>query len=139
MLISFEEFSKNREQCIEMVNKFPNLISKRETKGGFTGDYLTWLHVWKWVRRNYNWIGFEVVEVRVSEAYAGYVIGRIFDIESGKNLGQLGLNLESFKRVDFKTKETTYVNETVEQLQMRVFVKLIANYTGFGIHLWEKR
>lgn len=138
---------ENKEYCKKLCNENPKLLSKKETKGGFSGDYITWTLVYKWLVKNYDF-NFEVIEVKTSQDGSnGYVKAKlhltkeyIYDkdkklIETNEinEIQTLALTLETFKRTT-----GDFYQESPEQLQMRVFVKLVANLTGFGFHLWEK-
>lgn len=127
---------ENKKQCKEVVDKNPKLLSKKETKGGFSGEYLTWTLVYKWMINNYDF-NFEVIEIKTSQdGSTGYVKAslEVEDKEDNKKYKQtLVLSLETFKRAN-----GDFYQESPEALQMRVFVKLVANLTGFGFHLWER-
>lgn len=129
--ITYEEWKNNREEAIKLIEKNPRYLKSRTTKGNFTGDYFNWLVVWRWLKSKYEDFVFETTKIELGSEVSGYIKGKL--TINNKVLGELSLNLESFKKSD-----GTYYQETAEQLQMRVFVKLVANITGFGIHLWEK-
>lgn len=129
--ISFEEWTKNKDYCKEVVSKNPKLLQKKATKGGFSGDYLNWLIVWKWMKKNYPDFVFEINEIEVHKEISGWIKGTL--IIKNVSMGTFVLTMETFKKSNGE-----FYQETPEQLQMRIFVKLVANITGFGIHLWEK-
>lgn len=125
---------ENKNYCEETVKKNPKLIMTKKNKGGFDGNYLTWTLVYKWMVKNYDFV-FEVNEIKTTNDGAnGYVKATLIVKEEDKQYKQcLALTLDTYIRND-----GTFYQETPEQLQMRVFVKLVANITGFGFHLWEK-
>lgn len=126
---------ENKEQCKAAVETNPKLISKKETKGGFSGEYLTWTLVYKWLIKNYDF-NFEVIEIKTSQdGSTGFVKASLEVIDKDEKTYKqtLVLSLETFKRANGE-----FYQESPEALQMRVFVKLVANLTGFGFHLWEK-
>lgn len=129
--IDFETWTKNKEECKELIKRNPQVLQKKATKGGFSGDYLNWLIVWKWLKKNYPDFIFETKEIETNKEISGWIKASL--TINGKMLGTLSLTLETFKKANGE-----YYQETPEQLQMRIFVKLVANITGFGIHLWEK-
>ena len=85
--------------------------------------------------KTYDFV-FEVNEIKTTNDGAnGYVKATLIVNEEDKQYKQtLALTLDTYIRND-----GTFYQETPEQLQMRVFVKLVANMTGFGFHLWEKK
>ena len=125
---------ENKNYCEETVKKNPKLIMTKKNKGGFDGNYLTWTLVYKWMVKTYDFV-FEVNEIKTTNDGAnGYVKATLIVNEEDKQYKQtLALTLDTYIRND-----GTFYQETPEQLQMRVFVKLVANITGFGFHLWEK-
>ena len=131
--MNFEKWFKNKDECKRICNENPKVLSTKKTKGGFEGTYLTWTLVYKWLVKNYEF-QFEVVEIKTSnDGSSGYVIAKL-TIDNVSQ--QLALTLETFQRQ--LNGKVEFYQETPEQLQMRVFVKLVANITGFGFHLWEK-
>ena len=126
---------ENKNYCEETVKKNPKLIMTKKNKGGFDGNYLTWTLVYKWMVKTYDFV-FEVNEIkRTNDGANGYVKATLVVNEEDKQYKQtLALTLDTYIRND-----GTFYQETPEQLQMRVFVKLVANMTGFGFHLWEKK
>lgn len=124
----------NKKTCKELCENNPRLLSKKETKGGFSGEYLTWTLVYKWMVKNFDF-NFEVLETKTSQdGSTGFVKASLEIYDNDKTYKQtLILSLETFKRAN-----GDYYQESPEALQMRVFVKLVANLTGFGFHLWEK-
>ena len=126
---------ENKNSCEETVKKNPKLIMTKKNKGGFDGNYLTWTLVYKWMVKTYDFV-FEVNEIKTTNDGAkGYVKATLVVNEEDKQYKQtLALTLDTYIRND-----GTFYQETPEQLQMRVFVKLVANMTGFGFHLWEKK
>ena len=126
---------ENKNYCEETVKKNPKLKKKKKNKGGFDGNYLTWTLVYKWMVKTYDFV-FEVNEIKTTNDGAnGYVKATLVVNEEDKQYKQtLALTLDTYIRND-----GTFYQETPEQLQMRVFVKLVANMTGFGFHLWEKK
>jgi len=81
--------------------------------------------------KTYDFV-FEVNEIKTTNDGAnGYVKATLVVNEEDKQYKQtLALTLDTYIRND-----GTFYQETPEQLQMRVFVKLVANMTGFGFHL----
>lgn len=147
-----KNWEENKKKCKEICEKNPKLLRKKETKGGFNGEYLTWTLVYKWMVKNYEF-NFEVLEIKTSlDGSTGYVRAqlvlvkeKIFNEE--KELVReepiffsqtLALSLETFARKNKEGQIVDYYQESPEALQMRVFVKLVANLTGFGFHLWER-
>ena len=126
---------ENKNYCEETVKKNPKLIMTKKNKGGFDGNYLTWTLVYKWMVKTYDFV-FEVDEIKTTNDGAnGYVKATLLVKEDSEVYRQtLALTLDTYIRND-----GTFYQETPEQLQMRVFVKLVANMTGFGFHLWEKK
>ena len=126
---------ENKNYCEETVKKNPKLIMTKKNKGGFDGNYLTLTLVYKWMVKTYDFV-FEVNEIKTTNDGAnGYVKATLVVNEEDKQYKQtLALTLDTYIRND-----GTFYKETPEQLQMRVFVKLVANMTGFGFHLWEKK
>lgn len=126
---------ENKNYCEEQVKKNPKLIMTRKNKGGFDGNYLTWTLVYKWMVKTYDFV-FEVNEIKTTNDGAnGYVKATLIVNEEDKQYKQcLALTLDTYIKQD-----GTFYQETPEQLQMRVFVKLVANITGFGFHLWERK
>lgn len=126
---------ENKNYCEETVKKNPRLLETKKNKGGLDGQYLTWTLVYKWMVKTYDFI-FEVNEIKTTnDSTNGYVKATLVVNEEDKQYKQcLALTLDTYKRND-----GTFYQETPEQLQMRVFVKLVANMTGFGFHLWEKK
>lgn len=130
-----KDWLENKKKCKEIVEKNPKLLSKKETKGGFSGEYITWTLVYKWMINNYDF-NFEVIEIKTStDGSNGFVKAslEVEDKDNKKYKQTLVLSLETFKRQNGE-----FYQESPEALQMRVFVKLVANLTGFGFHLWEK-
>lgn len=129
-----KNWKENKNKCKEICEKNPHVLSKKTTKGDFTGIYITWTFVYKWLVQNYDF-NFEVLEVKTSiDGSSGFVKARLTIYADTYTYSQtLALTLETFKRANGE-----FYQESPEQLQMRVFVKLVANLTGFGFHLWEK-
>lgn len=154
---------ENKEHCKKLCLENPKLVSQKENNKNFKGDYITWTLVWKWMIKHFDFT-FNVLEAKTSQdgsngfvrAEINIVKEYIYDkdkklIETNEvNENQtLCLTLETFKRF-IKDKDGKYIldkegnktfeyyQESPEQLQMRVFVKMVANLTGFGFHLWEK-
>ena len=90
---------------------------------------------YKWLIKNYDF-NFEVIEIKTSQdGSTGFVKASLEVIDKDEKTYKqtLVLSLETFKRANGE-----FYQESPEALQMRVFVKLVANLTGFGFHLWEK-
>lgn len=142
-----KNWEKNKENCKEVVSKNPKLLSTKKTKGGFSGEYLTWTLVYKWLVERYEF-NFEVLEIKTSnDGSQGYVKARLtinkqYIYKDGILIKTIDCNYQQTLALTLETfvkQDGTFYQETPEQLQMRVFVKLVANLTGFGFHLWEKR
>ena len=125
--INYIEFQENIKESAKICREEPTKwLTKKTTGKGFAADYMTWTKVWLWVSKKYdNDFEFKVLEVGEEHVLATL---RVLGSES-----TLGLKLESFIKRDGKVHK-----ETIEQVQMRIFVKLVANITGFGLNLWLK-
>lgn len=119
-IITHEEWEKNYNECLNSHIKNPQFFIKRSTKGGFAGTYLTWSIVWSWMKKNYPDFNFFVKEIDKTS----HIVGELWI--NGNLVGNTALNLEQYQNHA----------ETPEQLINRVFVKLVAQYTGYGFHLW---
>lgn len=130
-----KDWLKNKKTCEDTTKQKPFLVSSKKSKGGFEGSYITWTLVYRWMVEHYDFV-FEVDEIKTTNDGAnGYVKATLLVREDGEVYRQtLALTLETYVK-----KDDTFYQETPEQLQMRVFVKLVANITGFGFHLWEKK
>lgn len=120
-LINFEEWQANYDEakkiCLENQDEW---LSLKPNNQGFNGFYMSWVKVWHWLKYNYPNFAFKVLNIGPN-----YVSGNLFINET--EMGSTVLTLSTFKSGD---------QETPEQLINRVFVKLVAQYTGFGFHLW---
>lgn len=120
-IISHEQWDTNYNECKnECLNNFNDWISIKPNNKGFNGNYISWTKVWNWLKLNYPDFNFNVESIGDN-----YVSGSL-NI-NGEKMGSTVLTLSIFKEGG---------QETPEQLINRVFVKLVAQYTGFGFHLW---
>lgn len=118
--ISYEEWEENYKECMELHQSGSPVFENRQTKGGFSGTYMAWYHIWAWIKKKYPDFKYLVTEIDKTS----YIKGELWI--NGILQGSTVLNLEQFQ---------THA-ETPEQLVNRVFVKLVAQYTGYGFHLW---
>lgn len=119
--ITHQQWDDNYNECKnECLNNFKNWISVKPNNKGFSGNYISWTKVWNWLKLNYPDFNFNVETIGDN-----YVCGSL-NI-NGEKMGSTVLTLTTFKNGE---------KETPEQVINRVFVKLVAQYTGFGFHLW---
>lgn len=83
---------------------------------------MTWTDVWLWAKQKYPEIKFLVKDISV-----GWISGELWI--GNEILGSTVLTLAQYEKH----------KETPEQLVNRVLVKLIAQYTGYGFHLWKEK
>lgn len=129
-MVSFEEFEKNFKEGI-IKEKEQDWVTELKFNENLKLRYMTWTKVWQWMKKNYPKFIFKVEEIQPKE----YVIASLWIDE--ETYGRISLNLEYTEKIDKKTGIKKEIKETPEKVQMRVFVKLVANLTGFGFHLWK--
>ena len=126
--VSYIEFAENLRASRMLCETEPlKWLVEKETGNGFKAKYMTWTKVWLWVAKKYD-NDFEFTVLEVGEEHV------LANLRVKNSKATLGLKLETF--VNKRTGKTH--KETIEQVQMRIFVKLVANITGFGLNLWMK-
>lgn len=127
-MISNEEWVANYKECMDLHKKQlsgelkKKKFTSRETAGGFNGIYMSWGDVWLWAKQKYPNIKFFVKEIN-----EGWIVGELW--LGDEILGSTVLTLMQYVKH----------KETPEQLVNRVLVKLIAQYLGYGLHLWVEK
>lgn len=135
--ITKDEFLKNIDEFKKAVNeglkdlndfKITLYVNKRESKKDDSKSvdlyYATWSDILIWMKLRYPNHVFTVKQITLDDVVCQLYINGDLQMETL-------LSAETFSKSNTK--------ETKEKIVQRVYVKLVAMVTGFGIELWNDR
>lgn len=128
--VPYDQFLENKKEAIEKCQS-SSWLDTIPTNDAM--KYINWVKVHQWMKKFYPSNKFFVTDISPKN----FVKGKL--LIEGWNMGELSLSLNLKVVTNKKTGDKFEKQETPEQLQMRVYVKLVANITGFGLHLWHEK